>query len=67
MADHDWIVVGSGFAGSSATLSFLETTESEGASGRIALLEVGKEGERAGASRWTPTAYPSPACTLRAR
>jgi succinate dehydrogenase/fumarate reductase flavoprotein subunit len=44
MADYDLIVVGSGFAGSSATLSFLETTESKGASGRVALLEVGKEG-----------------------
>jgi succinate dehydrogenase/fumarate reductase flavoprotein subunit len=53
MSDYDLIVVGSGFAGSSATLSFLETTESEGSSGRVALLEVGKEGERAGASRWT--------------
>lgn len=53
MADYDLIVVGSGFAGSSATLSFLETTEREGRSGRVALLEVGKKGERAGASRWT--------------
>ncbi len=53
MADYDLIVVGSGFAGSSATLAFCETAEREGRSGRVALLEVGKEGERAGASRWT--------------
>ena len=53
MSDYDLIVVGSGFAGSSATLSFLETAEREGRSGRVALFEVGKEGERAGASRWT--------------
>ena len=44
MADYDLIVVGSDFAGSSATLSFLETTESEGPTGRVALLEIGKEG-----------------------
>lgn len=53
MSDYDLIVVGSGFAGSSATLAFCETVEREGRSGRVALLEVGKEGERAGASRWT--------------
>jgi tricarballylate dehydrogenase len=49
MSDYDLIVVGSGFAGSSATLAFLETAEREGRSGRVALLEVSKEGERAGA------------------
>ncbi len=53
MSDYDLIVVGSGFAGSSATLAFCETAEREGRSGRVALLEVAKEGERAGASRWT--------------
>ena len=53
MSDYDLIVVGSGFAGSSATLAFCEAAEKEGRSGRVALLEVGKEGERAGASRWT--------------
>lgn len=53
MSDYDLIVVGSGFAGSSATLAFCEAAEREGSSGRVALLEVGKEGERAGASRWT--------------
>jgi tricarballylate dehydrogenase len=53
MSDYDVIVVGSGFAGSSATLAFCETAEREGHSGRVALLEVGKRDERAGASRWT--------------
>lgn len=53
MADYNVIVVGSGFAGSSATLSFLEQCEKDGSDGRVALLEAGKKGERAGASRWT--------------
>lgn len=53
LSDDDLVVVGSGFAGSSATLSFLENAEKEGRSGRVALLEAGKRGERAGASRWT--------------
>ncbi|KAF2217339.1 hypothetical protein CERZMDRAFT_93392 [Cercospora zeae-maydis SCOH1-5] len=50
---YDLIVVGSGFAGSFATLSFLETCKREGKQGRVALVEVGKDGERCGASRWT--------------
>lgn len=49
---YDLIVVGSGFAGSFATLSFLETCKKEGKQGRVALVEVGKDGERCGASRW---------------
>jgi tricarballylate dehydrogenase len=53
MSDYSLIVVGSGFAGSSATLAFCESAEKEGRAGRVALLEVGKKGERAGASRWT--------------
>ena len=53
MSDYDLIVVGSGFAGTSAALSFCETAAEEGRSGRVALLEAGKEGERHGASRWT--------------
>lgn len=53
MSDYDLIVIGSGFAGSSATLAFCEAAEKEGRSGRVALLESGKEGERSGASRWT--------------
>jgi glycine/D-amino acid oxidase-like deaminating enzyme len=50
---YDLIVVGSGFAGSLATLSFLEECKKSGKNGRVALVEVGKEGERCGASRWT--------------
>ena len=38
----DLIVVGSGFAGSSATLAFCETAEREGSSSWVALLGVGK-------------------------
>jgi succinate dehydrogenase/fumarate reductase flavoprotein subunit len=53
MSDYDLVVVGSGFAGSTATLSFLETTENAGQAGRVALIEAGSKGERAGASRWT--------------
>lgn len=50
---YDLVVVGSGFAGSLATLSFLEQCKEQGKSGRVALVEVGKEGERSGASKWT--------------
>lgn len=46
-------MVGSGFAGALATLSFLEQCKEQGKSGRVALVEVGKEGERSGASKWT--------------
>jgi len=39
------VVIGSGFAGSTATLSFLETTEKAGQGvGRVALIEAGKKG-----------------------
>jgi len=47
------VVVGSGFAGSTAALSFLETTEKAGQVGRVALIEAGKKGTWPGASRWT--------------
>lgn len=47
------VVVGSGFAGSTAALSFLETTEKSGQVGRVALIEAGKKGTWPGASRWT--------------
>ncbi|OAG40037.1 hypothetical protein AYO21_05718 [Fonsecaea monophora] len=50
---YDVVVVGSGFAGSTTTLRFLEECERLGKSGKIALIEAGKEGERCGASRWT--------------
>lgn len=51
--NYDMIVVGSGFAGTMATLNFLETCQKLGKSGRVALVEVGKSDERCGASRWT--------------
>jgi succinate dehydrogenase/fumarate reductase flavoprotein subunit len=44
------VVIGSGFAGSTATLSFLEATEK---AGRVALIEAGKRGTWPGGSRWT--------------
>ncbi|KAK0253800.1 hypothetical protein LTS09_011104 [Friedmanniomyces endolithicus] len=50
---YDLVVVGSGFAGSMATLNFLEECRKQHKSGRVALVEVGKDGERCGASRWT--------------
>ncbi len=46
------VVIGSGFAGSAAMLSFLETTEKAGQAGRVALIEVAKKGIWPGASRW---------------
>lgn len=53
MPDYDVLVVGSGFAGSTATLSFLETAEKAGRVGRVALIEAGKKGTWPGASRRT--------------
>ena len=53
MPDYDMVVVGSGFAGSTATLSFLETTEKTGQAGRVALIEAGRKGTWPGGSRWT--------------
>lgn len=54
MADkYDLIVLGSGFAGSMTALNFLEECKRSGKDGRVALIEVGKKGERCGASRWT--------------
>jgi len=50
---YDLVVVGSGFAGSMTTLNFLEECKRSNKTGRVALIEVGKEGERCGASRWT--------------
>lgn len=52
MADYDMVVIGSGFAGSTATLSFLETAEETGRVGRVALVEAAKKGVWAGSSRW---------------
>src|SRR5690242_8225324 len=53
MDTYDLIVVGSGFAGSMATLNFLETCKKLNKSGRVALVEAGRSDERCGASRWT--------------
>lgn len=50
---YDLIVVGSGFAGTMATLNFLETCVKLNKHGRVALIEAGKSDERCGASRWT--------------
>ncbi len=50
---YDLVVVGSGFAGSMTTLNFLEECKKLGKTGKVALIEAGKEGERCGASRWT--------------
>ena len=53
MPDYDLVVVGSGYAGSTATLAFLETTDQDGRVGSVALIEAGKKGTWPGASRWT--------------
>ena len=53
MPDYDLVVVGSGFAGSTATLSFLEAADKAGQAGRVALIEAGKRGTWPGGSRWT--------------
>ena len=47
------VVIGSGFAGSTATLSFLEATEKAGQVGRVALIEAGTKGTWPGGSRWS--------------
>jgi glycine/D-amino acid oxidase-like deaminating enzyme len=49
--NYDLIVVGSGFAGSMTALNFLEQSKKDGKNARVALVEVGKQGERCGASR----------------
>lgn len=53
MSEYDLVVIGSGFAGASAALSYCEKAADEGRSGRVALVEVGAEDERSGGSRWT--------------
>ncbi|MGN6405943.1 FAD-binding protein, partial [Sinomonas sp.] len=53
MSEYDLIVIGSGFAGASAGLSYCEKAAEEGRQGRVAIVEVGAEGERSGGSRWT--------------
>lgn len=46
------VVVGSGFAGAAAALSFLETADEAGQAGGVALIEAGGRGRWPGASRW---------------
>ena len=53
MPDYELVVIGCGFAGSTATLSFLEAAEKAGHAGRVALIEAGKRGTWPGGSRWT--------------
>ncbi|KAI0197553.1 succinate dehydrogenase/fumarate reductase flavoprotein subunit [Astrocystis sublimbata] len=50
---YDLIVVGTGFAGTMTALNFLEEAKRLSKSSRIAIVEVGKEHERSGASKWT--------------
>ena len=50
---YDYIVIGSGFAGTMSMLNFLEGVKASGKTARAALIEVGKSDERCGASRWT--------------
>lgn len=50
---YDLIIVGTGFAGSFTALSFLEESERLGKHSKVAIVEVGKEHERSGASKWT--------------
>jgi glycine/D-amino acid oxidase-like deaminating enzyme len=45
------VVIGSGFAGSTAELSLLEAAEKAGKAGRVALIEAGKRGTWPGGSR----------------
>jgi hypothetical protein len=46
-------VDGSEFAGSKITFDFLEECKRSNKTGKVALIEEGKEGEHCGASRWT--------------
>lgn len=50
---YDLIVVGTGFAGTMTALNFLEESKRLNHAGRVAIVEVGKEHERSGASKWT--------------
>ncbi|KAI2694759.1 hypothetical protein CBS147372_9598 [Penicillium roqueforti] len=54
---YDLIVVGSGFAGCMTVLNFLEDAKIMGKAPKVALIEAGKDGERCGASRWTPAFF----------
>jgi glycine/D-amino acid oxidase-like deaminating enzyme len=52
VSDYDLVVIGGGFAGVAAALSFLETAHKAGRDGRVALIETGDPGRWPGASRW---------------
>jgi hypothetical protein len=47
------VVIGSGFVGSMMTLNFLGECQRSSKNGKVAPIEVGKEDEQWGASRWT--------------
>ena len=49
----DLIIVGTGFAGTMTALNFLEEAKRLNRPGRVAIVEIGEEGERSGASKWT--------------
>ncbi|PYI00839.1 succinate dehydrogenase/fumarate reductase flavo protein subunit [Aspergillus sclerotiicarbonarius CBS 121057] len=53
MPPYDLIIIGTGFAGCTTALSYLQTSQPLSNPPRVALLEAGKCGERSGASRWT--------------
>jgi succinate dehydrogenase/fumarate reductase flavoprotein subunit len=44
VSDYDLIVIGGGFAGAAAALSFLQTAEKSGRAGRVALIEAEEPG-----------------------
>lgn len=50
---YDLIVVGTGFAGTMTALNFLEEAKRLKKPARVAIVEVAKEHERSGASKWT--------------
>ncbi|PWY90386.1 FAD/NAD(P)-binding domain-containing protein [Aspergillus sclerotioniger CBS 115572] len=50
---YDLLIIGTGFAGCTTALSYLQATHHLQPPPRIALLEAGKNGERCGGSRWT--------------
>ena len=52
-ADYDLVVVGNGFGGATAALSFLTAAERAGRTVRAALVESGPRGTWTGASQWT--------------
>lgn len=50
--DYDLVVVGNGFGGATAALSFLTATERAGKTGSAALIEAGPREAWTGASQW---------------